>query len=147
MNSINWKPQVGMLPCLSIRQPWTWLLTHGVKDIENRDWSTNYRGLLLLHAGKVGDEDYFDCGAFDVKWWQYRYGVIEGIPTSAHDFERGGIVGIATLDRVVTRSTSQWFRGTYGLVLRDAKLLSFIPYPGQKGLFSVPVSLVKEVAA
>ncbi len=143
MSYINWKLQVGMVPCLSIRQPWTWLLTHGVKDIENRDWSTSYRGVLLLHAGKVGDENYFERDTFLMKWWQARYGVIKDMPLLARDFERGGIVGIATLDRVVTSSTSKWFIGTYGFVLRDAKPLPFIPYSGQRGLFGVPSSLVE----
>jgi len=26
--------------CLSIRQPWAWLITHGHKDIENRTWGS-----------------------------------------------------------------------------------------------------------
>src|SRR5258707_426480 len=54
--------------CLSIRQPWTWLLTHpevvascGIesKTLENRDWSTRYRGPLLLHAGATLGRDFF----------------------------------------------------------------------------------------
>ena len=36
--------------CLSIRQPWAWLVAHGWKNIENRTWQTNYRGRLLIHA-------------------------------------------------------------------------------------------------
>ncbi|MBS1702871.1 MAG: ASCH domain-containing protein [Armatimonadetes bacterium] len=35
----------------SVRQPWAWALIHGGKDVENRSWSTNYRGLLAIHAG------------------------------------------------------------------------------------------------
>ena len=44
------------LSCLTVRQPWAWLLTHGVKPVENRTWKTSYRGPLLIHAGKVLDE-------------------------------------------------------------------------------------------
>ena len=33
-----------------IRQPWAWLIVHGFKDIENRSWSTQYRGRLLIQA-------------------------------------------------------------------------------------------------
>jgi len=31
--------------CLSIRQPWAWLIIHGGKDVENRTWWTDYPGL------------------------------------------------------------------------------------------------------
>ena len=37
---------------LSVRQPWAWLLCEGLKDVENRNWRTNYRGELFIHAGK-----------------------------------------------------------------------------------------------
>lgn len=35
---------------LSIKQPWASLIAHGIKDIENRTWSTNYRGRIYIHA-------------------------------------------------------------------------------------------------
>ena len=40
---------------LSIKQPWAWLIVNGFKDIENRTWATNYRGPMLIHAGKSFD--------------------------------------------------------------------------------------------
>jgi hypothetical protein len=36
---------------LTIRQPWASLIAMGVKTIETRSWSTNYRGPLAIHAG------------------------------------------------------------------------------------------------
>ena len=30
---------------LSVRQPWASLLVSGLKDIENRTWAPNYKGL------------------------------------------------------------------------------------------------------
>ena len=35
----------------SIRQPWAWLIVNGYKDIENRDWTTNFRGRVYVHTG------------------------------------------------------------------------------------------------
>lgn len=35
---------------LSIKQPWASLIAHGIKDIENRAWKTNYRGRIYIHA-------------------------------------------------------------------------------------------------
>ncbi len=56
------------LKCLSIRQPWAWLITHPqivsvchlpIKDIENREWASGYRGYLLIHTGAALDTDLF----------------------------------------------------------------------------------------
>ena len=49
-----------MIPALSIRQPWAWLIVNGHKDIENRDWPTNFRGRLLVHAGQTMARRYYD---------------------------------------------------------------------------------------
>ncbi|MFB4265356.1 ASCH domain-containing protein [Nonomuraea sp. GTA35] len=46
---------------LSVRQPWAWAIAHGGKTIENRTWSTGYRGPLMIHAGARWDDD----GAWD----------------------------------------------------------------------------------
>lgn len=35
---------------LSIKQPWASLIAHGIKDIENRNWRTNFRGRIFIHA-------------------------------------------------------------------------------------------------
>src|SRR5690625_4797093 len=37
---------------ITIRQPWATLIATGAKKIETRSWPTNYRGTLLIHAGK-----------------------------------------------------------------------------------------------
>ena len=39
------------MKALSIKQPWAWLICAGYKDIENRDWSTKFRGRIYVHAG------------------------------------------------------------------------------------------------
>jgi hypothetical protein len=37
---------------LTLTQPWATLVALGHKRIETRSWSTNYRGLLAIHAAK-----------------------------------------------------------------------------------------------
>lgn len=37
---------------LTISQPYASLIANGEKWVENRRWSTNYRGPLVIHAGK-----------------------------------------------------------------------------------------------
>lgn len=36
--------------CLSMHQPWASLLIHGFKRFEGREWDTDYRGRLWIHA-------------------------------------------------------------------------------------------------
>lgn len=36
--------------CLSIQAPWSYLIAFGIKDIENRTWTTKYRGEIYIHA-------------------------------------------------------------------------------------------------
>ena len=35
---------------LSIHGPWAWAIIFGGKDVENRSWSTEHRGPILIHA-------------------------------------------------------------------------------------------------
>lgn len=43
--------------CLSMHQPWASLLVHGIKTHEGREWSTNYRGRLWIHAASASPVD------------------------------------------------------------------------------------------
>ena len=38
------------MKALSIKQPWASLIAHGIKNIENRGWRTNFRGRILIHT-------------------------------------------------------------------------------------------------
>lgn len=40
------------MKALSIKEPWAGMILAGLKHIETRTWSTNYRGDLLLCASK-----------------------------------------------------------------------------------------------
>ena len=46
------------MKAISIKQPWASLIAHGIKDIENRTWRTNYRGRVLIHAGASKKEGW-----------------------------------------------------------------------------------------
>jgi hypothetical protein len=117
------------MKALSIQQPWSWLIVHGLKDIENREWSTARRGRILIHAGKRFDRDgslYIHRAFPDI--------LLPDIAALA----LGGIVGQCTLVDCVTASESRWFVGPFGFVLQDAVPLPFRPCPGRLGFFEVP---------
>lgn len=111
---------------LSIQQPWAWLIVHGHKSVENRTWPTNYRGPLLIHAGKTFDHDGYEwvCDVFGI-----------AIPTG---LDVGGIVGHATLTACVREHPSPWFFGPFGFVLTDAAPMPLEPCRGQLGIFRAP---------
>ncbi len=44
-----------IVKCLSIKRPWSYLITYGSKTIENRTWKTDYRGQLWIHSSKKWD--------------------------------------------------------------------------------------------
>lgn len=50
------------MKALSIKQPWASLIAHGIKDIENRNWRTHYRGRIYIHASasKVNFDNWYD---------------------------------------------------------------------------------------
>lgn len=115
------------LRVLSIRQPWAWLITSGHKTIENRTWSSDYRGPILIHAGRHWDPSGFDR---DFEKWLAKRGI-----TLPLDLPRGGIVGAARISDVVTHSADPFFFGPYGFALQQAKPLPFLPCNGQLNLY------------
>lgn len=125
---------------LSIRQPWAWAIVHAGKDIENRDWRTNFRGPVCIHAAKgmTGAEwdsalDFIDR-AFPVPLAS-KFGRRSSAIHSS-DAERGGIIGTAEIVDCVEESHSPWFFGRYGFVLRNVQPVEFIPVKGALGFFT-----------
>jgi hypothetical protein len=122
---------------LSVRQPWAWLIVHGMKDIENRNWAAHnpglkYRGHFYVHAGQK-------CVTLEerqhIRDWVWRR---FGVRVPADDLlPLGGIVGQASIVDVVHSSASPWFMGPYGLVLEHAQPLPFVRCAGKLGFFNV----------
>lgn len=119
------------MKALSLKQPWAWAVISLGKDIENRTWSTSYRGRFLIHASKSFDLDGY---GFVLRIAAERRILI---PRAA-DFERGGIVGSAVIRDCVRASDSPWFFGPNGFVLQGAQALPFMECRGQVGWFNVP---------
>ena len=130
-----------MIPALSIRQPWAWLIVHGYKDIENRDWYTSFRGRLLVHAGQTLTRRYYEqtCVELDA------VGLIPPDMPAYGDMLRGGFVGWTRVVDCVTDHPSRWKQeGSHGFVLRDSRPIPFVPWKGKLGFFNVPREAVCE---
>ena len=68
------------MKCLTIKQPWASLIIDGYKKYEFRSWKTNYRGKILIHAGKNLEKDMLN------RFQDYQL-----------DYELGAIIGEAEL--------------------------------------------------
>ncbi len=113
---------------ISIRQPWAWAILHAGKDIENRDWVTRFRGPVAIHAAKgMTLREFFDAMSF--------METVAPVDLPSTDLPRGGIVGVAEIVDCVNRSSSPWFVGRWGFVLRNARPVPFVPCRGKLGLF------------
>lgn len=122
------------MKAISIRQPWAWLILNAGKDIENRSWPTRFRGRVLIHASKgMTIDEYEDASGF-VEFKVDDRLILPG----AEELQRGGIVGEVEIVDCVSRSSSPWFVGPYGFVLRNPKPLPFAPCRGSLGFFDVP---------
>lgn len=114
---------------LSIRQPWSNLILHGIKDIENRTWRTNYRGRILVHAPERVDEGL----SFTVSQSTsiYIYGELKPFHTSA-------ILGTVEIVDCVRGSNSIWAEtDVWHWVLRDPVLFNepILGIPGRLSLW------------
>jgi len=127
------------MKALTIHQPWAWAIAAGHKRIENRSWRTNYRGPLLIHAGR--SRKLLDSGRAFIE----RIG-IQVPPTSRLAF--GAIVGIAMLDRCVplsAQSGDPFAEGPVCWVLSGARAITPIPLDGAMGLFDVPEEILSRL--
>ena len=130
---------------ISIRQPWAWAIIHAGKDVENRSWSTSFRGPVCIHAAKGMTAAEFDdfiefariLNRRDI--WQKDIWVPD-----PKDLPRGGIVGVAEITGCVNRSASAWFSGPWGFVIANARPVDFIPCKGALGFFGWRQGVEKE---
>lgn len=114
---------------ISIRQPWMELILRGVKSIELRKWTTDYRGPLWLHSSmKVVD-----------------------VPSLTFDTTLfvGGYVGYAVLQTIMEMDSRRWeswraehcdsgpyVPGYFGWILVDVvRFRDPLRAPGKLGLF------------
>ena len=131
------------MKCLTVQQPWAWMILHAGKRIENRSWPTKYRGPLLIHAVKARH-----LMRVDPSYWRGTYGV-----TLAPDeyLVFGAIVGqvqiidCLPLEEVPLNLRTRFADGPFCWLLDESKTFDCpIPYTGRLGLFDVPENVLNE---
>ena len=118
---------------LTIRQPWAWAIVHGGKDVENRSWSTKYRGPLLIHAGM----------AFEADGYETVKRLASNAPPPPAELTHGAIIGVVDLVDCVRDFRSVWAEADqWHWRLRDPRPLNpAVPCAGKLGLWRPPPSI------
>lgn len=98
------------MKALTLWQPWASLVSLGVKSIETRSWSTDYRGPLAIHAARKRPASWTRLGDYRVKGFG-RYGLAllgPGLPEfrstprlEGYQLPLGAVVATCTLTDVV----------------------------------------------
>lgn len=121
-------PDDGAVRMLTVRQPWAWAIVHAGKNVENRRWSTDYRGRLLIHAGREVDPR--------------GIAVLEsaGVTVPAEALAGRVIVGAVQLADCIRNSGSPWARpGVWHWLLESPEpATAAVSCRGQEKLFAPP---------
>lgn len=129
------------MKCLSIKQPWAWLIFNdsgkGLKDVENRTWKTNIRGEVAIHTSKKVDIDTYKNL---IKFSGLKLPPIE-------ELETGKIIGTVEIIDCVSSYPSFWKElDTIGFILKNqTKLITPIEIKGQLGFFNLPIEIEEKI--
>lgn len=143
------------MKAITVIQPWATLLISGKKMYETRSWKTNYRGEILIHAGKK--DPLWGISAMGKEAWERallaigQYGDFNRFKL----FPTGAIIGKANLANCVQIGNQMAERireqhpdeyafgdftpGRYAWMMEDAVLFEKpIPASGKQGLWNAP---------
>lgn len=120
------------MKALTIHEPWSTLIMLGIKRIENRSWSTPYRGRLVIHSARTVRRDV--AAAYNV----------EDAISPGYALGTVVLTGIYTQDDVsdhVDRRQLQEFGSGpfYWLFDHVDPFEEPIPIAGQQGLWNWPL--------
>lgn len=129
---------------ITLHQPWAWCICHSTKRIENRTWSPPYAlgSFLAIHAGKTIDQEAIAT--------LRSYGI--HVP-AATKLERGAIVAVAMLDRVINETNIDslpgdqklWWSGPVGWLLKDVVSIRPLACKGAQGLWEIQADVLPEL--
>ena len=128
------------LTAITLHQPWASLVAKGWKQYETRDWPTNHRGLIVIHAGRK-PKGKQELREHDKAVASFKDLLNEDCPYSA-------VVAIAELTDVILMTEEfinqqcptelrcgDWKIGRYAFKLENIRAIAPIPATGKQGLW------------
>jgi hypothetical protein len=137
-----------ILKCISIKQPWVYFIFHSPywKNVENRSWDTNHRGMLLIHASKEFDSTWTDRFPFTSA---HKKHAIERVSKFITGKDFGCIYGAVILHRTFPPGTrfNAWHQidSFAHLIVSPTKFHSRPPCRGQLKLFDVDTAILDPI--
>ena len=120
---------------LSFKQPWAWLMCKGFKDIENRNWRTQFTGRIHVHASKSHSDMTKEILAFMLRNLTNEQASEFMLAYNQLDF--GALIGELNITGCVNAHLSPWFFGKYGFTVSEPILYDKpIPCKGQLNFFT-----------
>lgn len=136
---------------ISLWRPWSWSIFHPSDDrktIENRSWQPPIS--LIGRRFAIHDAKKLEESAFRL----FRQNGLSDYPNRYDRYPSGVIVGVVTLDRVVTEERTlsprqrRWYFGEVGWILSDPRRLpTSIEHKGSQGLRDLPESTTRLILA
>ncbi len=112
------------MKCLSLMQPYAWLVATGRRRIELRTWNMHYRGKFLVHASKRTDRASLG-----------RLGI-------ESELVNGAVIGYTTIYGVKRYNSRDELIEDYALNLAgDYKIPTYGFLPELQGLLKSPVKM------
>jgi hypothetical protein len=116
----------------SVKQPWSYLICSGIKDVENRSWKTNFRGRILIHSSKKISDSYINIEQQEYIATNHK----KLNPIESH-YIFSAIIGSVELVDCVKNSKSIWAEeGSYHWILKNPILFE-TPIENIKGKLSL----------
>lgn len=132
------------MKALTVKQPWASLIISAGKNIENRDWRTNYRGIIAIHSSAKFEQSEMEDACDFMRGFIPKF--------SSRIFQRehkskpltlGVILGTVEILDCVKESDSPWFCGEFGFVLANPVAFAEpIPCRGALQFWNVPEELL-----
>lgn len=124
------------MKAVSLWQPFASAIPLGLKRVETRHWSTNYRGELAIHAAKANKPELREIAQKGGLFWE--------------DLPLGHVVAIVTvvdvlpseLLRNAVTDTETYFGdyspNRFGWILHNIRAIKPFPFKGGQGFFNIP---------
>lgn len=125
------------IPALTVCEPWATAIVRGWKPYENRSWRTDYRGPLVIHAGK--SREWLGRG---LPWLARHFRLIQ-----PEELTFGAVLGVVDLVGMLTpaevRPPSPYAEGPVCWHVANPRALER-PHPlrGGQGLWRCPRAIV-----
>jgi len=126
------------MKCLSISQPFAFLIMKGKKTIELRKWNTKFRGEFLVHAPLKIRIDV--CRRLKINEKTLVTGAIVG-KVAIYDVKAYDSVSEVQHDSKKHLASKEFWNDKFGFLLKNPSELKIpIPYKGKLGFFDVKLS-------